>query len=292
MTDTFGGHAAPVLAPGLYLVATPIGNLGDITLRALDTLRGADLIAAEDTRVTAKLLAHYGLRVPLAAYHDHSPPAAREALVARMRAGGRVVLVSDAGTPLVSDPGYKLLQAAIEAGIRVTPIPGPSSVLAALQVAGLPPDRFLFAGFLPPKTAGRRQAIAELRAVPVTLILFETGPRLAAALADLAAGLGPRPAAVARELTKLFEEVRRGTLAELAAEYAAAAPPKGEIVLVIGPPGAPAEASDDELDSQLDAALKSLSLRDAAQAVAAASGRARKEVYQRALIRVRKGART
>jgi 16S rRNA (cytidine1402-2'-O)-methyltransferase len=277
-----GAPGRAALAPGLYLVATPIGNLADITLRALEVLKGADLVACEDTRVTGKLLAHYGIATRLAAYHDHSGPAAREALLARLRGGARVALVSDAGTPLVSDPGYKLLRAAAEEGIAVFPVPGPSAALAALQVSALPPDRFLFAGFLPPKAGARQSAIAELAAVPATLVLFETAPRLAACLADLAAGLGPRPAAVARELTKLYEEVRRGTLEERAAHYAAAAAPKGEIAVVVGPPER-GEAGAGEVDEMLGRALRVMSVRDAAAAVAEASGRPRKEIYGRAL---------
>lgn len=274
--------AEPTLPPGLYLVATPIGNLADITLRALDVLKRAELVACEDTRVTGKLLAHYGIHARLVRYDDHSGEAERSELVRRLAAGASVALVSDAGTPLVSDPGYKLLRAAATAGVAVVPVPGASAALAALQVSALPPDRFLFAGFLPPKAAARRKAIAALAAVPATLVFYETGPRLAAALADLAAALGPRPAAVARELTKLFEEVRRGTLAELAAAYRDALPPKGEIAVVVGPPAAE-EASRAELDALLARALAAMSVRDAAAAVAEASGRPKKEVYRRAL---------
>jgi 16S rRNA (cytidine1402-2'-O)-methyltransferase len=270
------------LPPGLYLVATPIGNLGDITLRALDVLKRAELVACEDTRVTGKLLAHYGIRARLARYDDHSGEAERAALVARLRAGASVALVSDAGTPLVSDPGYKLLRAAAAEGVAIVPVPGASAALAALQVSALPPDRFLFAGFLPPKSAARKKAIAELAGVPATLVFYETGPRLAASLADLEAVLGPRPAAVARELTKMFEEVRRGTLAALAAGYRDAPPPKGEIAVVVGPPEAEA-ASGADMDALLLRALAVMSVRDAAASVAEASGRPKKEVYRRAL---------
>ena len=279
------------LAPGLYLVATPIGNLADITLRALAVLKGADLVACEDTRVTGKLLDHYGIRATLFRYHDHSGAGEREALLQRLRAGGRVALASDAGTPLVSDPGYKLLRAAAAEGIAIVPVPGASAALAALQVSALPPDRFLFAGFLPPKSAARRKAIAELAAVPATLIFYETGPRLAAALADLAAELGPRPAAVARELTKLFEEVRRGTLAELAERYRDAPPPKGEIAVVVGPPPQEEAVGAADLDAMLAKALAIMSVRDAAASVAAASGQPRKEVYRRALALAAEGRR-
>lgn len=273
---------AAALPPGLYVVATPIGNLADITLRALDVLKRADLVACEDTRVTGKLLQHYGIRAPLLRYDDHSSDAARAALLERLRAGERIALVSDAGTPLVSDPGYKLLRAAAAAGVAIIPIPGASAALAALQVSALPPDRFLFAGFLPPKSAARRKAVAALASVPATLVFYETGPRLAASLADLAAELGPRPAAMARELTKLFEEVRRGTLAELAAHYRDAPPPKGEIALVVGPPAEEA-ANESDVDALLARALEVMSVRDAAASVAEASGQPRKDVYRRAL---------
>ncbi len=273
---------AQALAPGLYLVATPIGNLADITLRALDVLKGVDLVACEDTRVTGKLLEHYGLSAPLFRYDDHSGAAARETLLQRLGAGQRVALVSDAGTPLVSDPGYKLLRAAADAGVAIVPVPGASAALAALQISALPPDRFLFAGFLPPKSGARRKAIAALAAVPATLIFYETGPRLAGALADLAAELGPRPAAVARELTKLFEEARRGAVTELAAHYRDAPPPKGEIAVVVGPPAEEA-ASAADVDALLARALPMMSVRDAAAAVAEASGQPRKDVYRRAL---------
>ena len=274
---------ASALAPGLYLVATPIGNLGDITLRALEVLKAVDVVACEDTRVTGKLLDHYGLRAQMFPYHDHSGPGARAALLARLQAGGRVALVSDAGTPLVSDPGYKLLREAAAAGIAIVPVPGASAALAALQVSALPPDKFLFAGFLPPKTAARRKAIAALAAVPATLIFYETGPRLAEALADLALELGPRPAAVARELTKLFEETRRGSLSELAAAYREAPPPKGEIAVVVGPPEEAAPATAEDIDTLLERALAVMSVRDAAASVAEASGQKRKDVYRRAL---------
>lgn len=276
------GEAPPALPPGLYLVATPIGNLGDITLRALDVLKRAGLVACEDTRVTGKLLAHYGIRARLQRYDDHSSEAERAALLDRVRAGESVALVSDAGTPLVSDPGYKLLRAAAEAGITVVPVPGASAVLAAMQVSALPPDRFLFAGFLPAKSVARKKAVAALAVVPATLVFYETGPRLAASLADLAETLGPRPAAVARELTKLFEETKRGTLAALAAEYRDAPPPRGEIAIVVGPPADEAAGGAD-VDALLERALAAMSVRDAAAAVAEASGRPKKEVYRRAL---------
>ncbi len=272
------------LAPGLHVVATPIGNLSDVTLRALVVLASADLVLCEDTRVTRKLLDRYGLKPALLAYHDHNAAAVRPRVLARLSEGAAVALVSDAGTPLVSDPGYKLVEAAIAAGYRIYPVPGPSAALAALVAAGLPTNRFFFEGFLPAKSAARRKRIAELGRVPATLVLYESGPRLARSLADLAAGLGTRQAAMCRELTKVFEETRRGGLAELAAHYAQAGPPKGEIVIVIGPPDADApEVSSEDLDQRLRAALAKLSLKDAAAAIAAETGLPRREVYRRAL---------
>jgi len=267
---------------GLYLVATPIGNLGDISLRALETLAGCDVIACEDSRVTRKLTERYGIATPLTPYHEHNAAQARPKLLARLAAGEAVALASDAGTPLISDPGYKLVRAASEAGHRVTALPGASAPLAALSVAGLPTDRFFFEGFLPPKQAARQKRIASLATVPATLVLFESGPRLAAALADLAQGLGPRAAAVCRELTKLHEEVRRGDLGDLARHYAQGAETRGEIVLVVAPPadeGAPAA----DVDDLLRQALARISLKDAVGEVALATGRPRREVYQRAL---------
>ena len=271
--------------PGLYLVATPIGNLRDVTLRALDLLAVADLIACEDTRVSAKLLAHFGLSAPLAAYHEHNAERMRPKLMERLKAGAVVALISDAGTPLVSDPGWKLVRAALADGIRVSTLPGPSAALAGLLLSGLPSDRFLFAGFLPSKSAARKKSLAALAAVQATLIFFETAPRLAASLADMAESLGDRPAAVARELTKLYEEVHRQPLAALAAHYRAAGPPKGEIVVLVAPPASGAAATLDEaaLDRSLSAALATMSVKDASAAVAAATGQPRRLVYQRAL---------
>jgi 16S rRNA (cytidine1402-2'-O)-methyltransferase len=271
------------LSPGLYIVATPIGNLGDITLRGLDVLRRADAIVCEDTRVTAKLALRYGLAAQRVAYHDHNAEAMRPRLIARLAAGGALALVSDAGTPLVSDPGFKLVRAAVAAGISVTAVPGASAALAALTLAGLPTDRFLFAGFLPVKSGARRRALRELAAVPASLIFYETAPRLADALVDMAAMLGERPAAVARELTKLHEEVRRDGLGALAEHYARHGPPRGEIVVVVGPPVAAAAATAGDLDAQLLAALEGASLREASAAVAAATGLPRRQVYARAL---------
>ena len=273
---------APQLPGGLYVVATPIGNLRDITLRALETLAAADLIACEDTRVTHKLLDRYGITAPLTPYHDHNAAEARPKLLARLAAGAAVALVSDAGTPLISDPGFKLVRAARQAGQAVTALPGASAVLAALSIAAQPTDRFVFEGFLPPKEAARQKRIDELARIPATLVLFETGPRLAAALADLAAGLGPRDAAVCRELTKLHEEVRRGDLVALARETADAAEPRGEIVIVIAPPAAP-ETPAADLDTLLRQALGRVSVKEAVGEIAAVTGRPRREVYQRAL---------
>ncbi len=284
MRSGSGPVPTPALAPGLYLIATPIGNLADITLRALDHLSKADVVACEDTRVTRRLLSAHGLRARLTAYHEHNAERARPRLIERMKCGEAVALVADAGTPLISDPGYKLVEETAAAGLPVTAVPGPSAALAALLVSGLPSDRFLFAGFLPGKAAARRQALAELAPVPATLIFFESTRRLAATLADMSATLGPRPAAVARELTKLHEETRRGTLDVLAAHYQAAGPPRGEAVIVIGPPAEKTAAVDgDDLDARLRTALTTNSLRDAVAAVAAVTGLPRQRVYARAL---------
>jgi 16S rRNA (cytidine1402-2'-O)-methyltransferase len=278
------GHvmAAAALAPGLHIVSTPIGNLGDITLRALATLAAADLIACEDTRVTRKLLDRYAIAVPLTPYHDHNAATARPRLLQKLAAGAAVALVSDAGTPLISDPGYKLVRAAQEAGHAVTAIPGASSALAALTVSGLPSDQFFFAGFLPTKQTARRARIAELARLPATLILFEAGPRIAETLTDLAAVFGERDAAVCRELTKLHEEIRRGPLARLAGE-GAEQETRGEFVVVIAPPPAAAPPAEDDTDALLRAALARTSLKDAVGEVAVATGLPRRTLYQRAL---------
>src|SRR5450631_3642915 len=273
---------APALAPGLHVVATPIGNLRDITLRALETLAAADLIACEDTRVTRKLIEHYGIATPLTSYHEHNAAEARPKLLARLAQGAAVALVSDAGTPLISDPGFKLAREAGAAGHGVTALPGASAVLAALTISGLPTDRFMFEGFLPAREGQRRKRIEEIKAIPATLVLFETGPRIAAALADLAAGLRLREAAVCRELTKFYEEVRRGDLVSLAHEYAEGAEERGEIVIVIAPPGAPPSDAAD-LDTLLRQALGRVSVKEAVAEIAAVTGRPRREVYQRAL---------
>ncbi len=275
--------AVAKLKPGLHIVATPIGNLGDITLRALETLAGADLIACEDTRVTRKLLDRYAISTPLTPYHEHNAAQARPMLLQRIAEGAAVALVSDAGTPLVSDPGFKLVRAVHDAGHAITPLPGASSLLAALTVAGLPTDQFLFAGFLPPKESARRARIAELGRIPATLVLFETGPRAAASLADLADGLGKdREAALCRELTKLHEEVLRGDLKTLA-KACADNEPRGEIVLVIAPPQEAQPVSAAEADILLREALARVSVKDAVGEIADATGLPRREVYQRAL---------
>ncbi|MGH6660296.1 MAG: 16S rRNA (cytidine(1402)-2'-O)-methyltransferase [Rhodospirillales bacterium] len=268
---------------GLALVATPIGNARDITLRALDVLNYIDAIACEDTRVTAKLLAIHGISKPLLAYHEHNAERARPILIERLKSGETVALVSDAGTPLISDPGYKLVRACLENGIPVTPIPGASAVLTALVVSGLPTDRFLFAGFLPAKRAARRRVLGELRGIAASLVFMESAKRLAASLADMAETLGPRPCAVAREMTKLFEEVRRGSLDELAANYKESGPPKGEVTVVVSPPAAGEAADAADIDRMLVGELRRSTMRDAVAHVAAATGAPRRQVYARAL---------
>lgn len=271
-------------APGLHIVSTPIGHLADITIRALATLAGADLILAEDTRLSRRLLSHYGISTPLAAYHEHNAAEMRPAILARLRRGEGLALISDAGTPLISDPGYKLVRDAAEAGFRVFPVPGPSALLAALVAAALPTDRFFFEGFLPPKAGARRTRIAELKAVDATLVLYESPRRAAGSLADLAAILGKdRPAAMARELTKLFEEVRRATLGELAAALAGEPDPRGEVVLLVGSAPEAAAPAPDAVDGLIARALALGSVKDAASAVAEATGLPRREVYARAV---------
>jgi 16S rRNA (cytidine1402-2'-O)-methyltransferase len=269
------------LPPGLYIVATPIGNLGDLSPRAADVLARAALILAEDKRVTARLLSRADGRPPMRTYNDHSDEADRAAVVARL-GHEAIALVSDAGTPLISDPGYKLVREAREAGHEIVTVPGPCAAVAALTLAGLPTDRFLFMGFLPPKEKARADAIAEVAALRASLVLYESGPRLAATLAALGHGLGERDAAVARELTKMHEECVTGTLGELAARYAEA-PPRGEIVIVVGPPAAAAPASADQLDEALRDALRTESPSRAAALVADQLGIKRKIAYERAL---------
>jgi 16S rRNA (cytidine1402-2'-O)-methyltransferase len=276
---------AEPLAPGLYVVATPIGNLADISIRGLMTLAAADAVLAEDTRITKRLLAHYGISTPLVSYHEHSGENVRDRVIARLREKAALALVSDAGTPLVSDPGYRLVEAAIAENLPVIPIPGASAALAALVVSGLPTDRFFFEGFLPAKTGARRNRLAELADMPGTLVLYEAPHRLAESLADAADVLGPRPAAVARELTKFFETVRRGTLADLASAYAGEPAPKGEIVLLISAASGEARAAEIEagLDDRIRGALAHHSIKDAAALVAAETGAPKREVYSRAL---------
>ncbi|MEO0822656.1 MAG: 16S rRNA (cytidine(1402)-2'-O)-methyltransferase [Pseudomonadota bacterium] len=285
------GAARPRPEPGLYLVATPIGNARDITLRALDVLAGCDAIAAEDTRETRKLLSLHGIALgdrPLIAYHDRNAASARPRIAALLETGKSVAYCSDAGTPLVADPGYRLVAMAAEEGFALTALPGASAALAGLTLSGLPTDRFLFAGFLPAKAAARQRSLAELAAVPATLVFFESPHRVVASVADMAAVLGAaRPAALARELTKRFETVRRMPLGALAAALTEEGAPKGEIVLVVAPPGPPAPVDPEEaaerLDAALEEALATLSVKDAARSVAETLGLPRREVYARAL---------
>ncbi len=269
------------LAPGLYIVATPIGNMRDITLRALDVLAQADLVLAEDTRITGKLLSAYGLKKPLERYDEHAAERARPKILAVLAKGGRVALVSDAGTPLVSDPGYRLVNEVLEAGANVWPIPGASALLAALTVAGLPTDRFLFVGFPPTKSLARKSFFSDLAASRATLIFYESGPRLAASLADMAQAFGPRPASVSRELTKLFETTIRGPLDVLAVDPRLDSP-KGEIVVLVGPAEQEA-ATEADADAALSEALTRMGPSEAAAQVAKALGLDRRSLYRRAL---------
>jgi 16S rRNA (cytidine1402-2'-O)-methyltransferase len=269
------------LSPGLYIVATPIGNLRDITLRALDVLAQADMVLAEDTRVSAKLMTAYGLKKHLDRYDDHAAERMRPRVLAALAQGQRVALVSDAGTPLISDPGFRLVQAAIAQGSAVIPIPGASATLAALSVAGLPTDRFLFAGFPPPKTVARKAFFKELAPLRASLVFFEGASRLGPCLTDMAAVFGPREAAVARELTKLYETLVRGPLDVLAADPRLQAP-KGEIVIVVSP-AIEAEASEQDADAALRDALARLGPAEAASEVSKALGLNRRDLYRRAL---------
>ncbi len=270
------------IQPGLYIVSTPIGNLGDMTHRAQAVLATADIIACEDTRVTGKLLAHFDIATPAVAYHDHNEQKILPQLLDRLERGEMVALVSDAGTPLISDPGYRLVKEARDKGYLVSSIPGASAILAALASAGLPTDRFMFAGFLPNKTVARQKNLSDLAAIKATLVFYESPKRLKDSLKDMLEVLGDREAAICRELTKLFEEVRRGSLSELAAHYAAAGAPKGEVVIVIGPP-AETEVRADQLDEALTKALAVLSLKEAVASVTYTTGLKRKQVYARAL---------
>lgn len=277
-----GGELArqttPPLPAGLYAVATPIGNLGDITLRALAVLARADIILCEDTRHSRTLLAHFAITAPMRPYHEHNAARERPRVLAELAEGKRIALISDAGTPLISDPGWKLMREAIDAGHRVEALPGASAPLTALTIAGLPTDAFLFAGFLPPKSAARQTRIRELAAVPATLVFFDSPSRVPEAMADLAAVLGPRPAALARELTKLHEQVLRGSLDELTAELAQR-PVKGECVILVGAPVV-AAATDDDVVAHLKRALADMSLRDASKAVSEALGVPKNRVYE------------
>ncbi|MEM7329072.1 MAG: 16S rRNA (cytidine(1402)-2'-O)-methyltransferase [Pseudomonadota bacterium] len=275
--------AAQALDPGLYIIATPIGNLRDISLRALDTLSAVDEVLAEDTRVARRLLDAHDIRAKLSPYHDHNGAKRRPEILDKLSQGGTIALISDAGTPMVSDPGWKLSREALDAGHKVIPVPGASALLAGLVASGLPSDRFMFCGFLPPKSGARKRAAADLALIPSTLVFYESGPRLVDCLHDLAETLGAdREAAVARELTKLFEETRRGGLADLAKHYAETGPPKGEIVVLIGPPIATV-ADEETVDSALREALESQSVKQASAEVATLFGLPKRNVYQRAL---------
>ncbi len=299
VTESSGGRANPdaqpshqpggskrhasALAPGLYLVATPIGNAQDLSQRAITVLSAADLVACEDSRVSGRLFAMHNIDAKLTSYHDHNAHMRRPQLIKRMKDGESVALISDAGTPAIADPGYKLVQAAIQAGITVTAVPGANAALTALILSGLPTDRFLFEGYLPTRSNARRKILAQLAAVPATLIFQESNKRLAASLADMADILGSRDAAVGRELTKMHEEMRRAPLAELAVAYAAEGPPKGEIVVVVAGPGAAPKIEGAALDEIILAARVDLSVRDAAEKIAAETGLPRKQIYSRAL---------
>lgn len=279
-----GPRPAQPLAPGLYIIATPIGNLRDITLRALDLLAEADEVLAEDTRVARRLLDAHGIRAKLSPYHDHNGAQRRPELLQRMQQGEALALISDAGTPLVSDPGWKLVSETIEAGCQVYPVPGASSALAGLVASGLPSDRFLFQGFLPQKAGARRASLKQLASVPATQIFFESATRLAARLEEFADVFGAdRDAVVARELTKLFEEFRRGTLGDLVTHYRSAGPPKGEVVILVGPPAGDDPVSGDDIDAALRSAMTRQPLKSAAAEVAESLGLPRRDVYQRAL---------
>lgn len=275
--------SSQIYPPGLYIVATPIGNLKDITLRALDILNGADLIVCEDTRVTGKLLSHYGIKVATLSYNDHNAQSRRPRIMRALTSGKRVALVSDAGTPLISDPGYKLVQEAQEQGVHISTLPGPSSALAGLCLAGLPTNRFLFAGFLPAKKEVCRREIAALAKIPATLIFFEAARRLRATLALLLEELGNRDAAVVREISKLHEESRRAPLAALSAYYEEHGAPRGEIVIVVAPPLELDLHVADNLEAKLSWLLQSHSVKDAATILARQTGRPRKEIYALAL---------
>ncbi len=283
-TFSLGGHVltAPKAAPGLHLVATPIGNLGDITLRALETLAAVDIIACEDTRITRRLTERYAISALLKPYHEHNAALARPKILERLAQGASIALVSDAGTPLISDPGFKLVREVCAAGFQVIALPGPSSVLTALAVAALPTDRFFFEGFLPPKQAARRARLTELSRIDATLVMFESGNRVQDTLADLAGIMGDRDAAICRELTKLHEEIKRGPVSQLALA-ADTLETRGEFVLVIGPPVGTTVMAADELDELLLNSLRHDSVKDAVAHAVELSGRPRREIYARAL---------
>lgn len=288
MSDKNGQREPDQSAGTLYIVATPIGNAEDISLRALRILGLVDLVACEDTRVASKLFSRHGIHTSLAAYHEHNADKARPQIIKRLNKGESVALVSDAGTPMISDPGFKLVRECIDRGLPITTLPGASSVLAALVLSGLPTDRFFFGGFLPQKKGPRRSLLEDATAYPSTLVFLESPRRLAASLADMADVLGKRDASISREITKIYEETRRGHLSELAAEYAKEEAPKGEVVVVIGPPEKKPEMRLEEIDRQLSAALESLSLRDAVKEVTELSGQPRQKIYQRALVLAKK----
>ncbi|UGV24463.1 16S rRNA (cytidine(1402)-2'-O)-methyltransferase [Rhodopseudomonas boonkerdii] len=284
-TFTVSGHVltAPKAAPGLHLVATPIGNLGDITLRALEVLAGVDVVACEDTRITRRLMERYGISADLKQYHEHNAEAARPKILAKLAEGGSIALVSDAGTPLISDPGFKLVREVTQAGFDVFALPGPSSVLTALAVSALPTDRFFFEGFLPSKQVARRNRLEELSRIDATIVMFESGNRVQEMLGDLADIMGQRDAAICRELTKLHEEINRGPVLELA-KAADGLETRGEFVVVLGPPAADSEAmTDSDLDVLLRTSLQRDSLKDAVAHAVELSGRPRRAVYARAL---------
>jgi 16S rRNA (cytidine1402-2'-O)-methyltransferase len=283
-TFSLGGHVltAPKAAPGLHLVATPIGNLGDITLRALETLAAVDIIACEDTRITRRLTERYTISALLKPYHEHNAALARPKILERLAQGASIALVSDAGTPLISDPGFKLVREVCAAGFQVIALPGPSSVLTALAVAALPTDRFFFEGFLPPKQTARRARLTELSRIEATLVMFESGNRVQDTLADLAGIMGDRDAAICREMTKLHEEIKRGPVSQLALA-ADTLETRGEFVLVIGPPAGTTIMAADQLDELLLNSLRHDSVKDAVAHAVELSGRPRREIYARAL---------
>lgn len=279
------GRPAPQavsMKPGFYLVATPIGNLRDITFRALDVLSSVDLIICEDTRVTGKLMNAYGFKKKMQVYNDHSTENQRESLIKAVEEGQSVAVLSDAGTPLVSDPGYKLVRGAIEKNLYVTAVPGPNAALPALQLSGLPTDQFSFLGFLPPKSAARQTALQKWETTPGSLVVYETGPRLVDSLQDMRQVLGNREVAVMRELTKMYEEARRGKLSDMILHYMEKGAPKGEIVIVLGS-GVAETVSGESIETQLKAALEKMSVRDAAEMVAKATGKPKKAIYTLAL---------